>query len=118
MTPQKPNRTPEQVAQDHITAVIDGDPKQMAADYSKHAVLERGEERYAGIREIQTYFETVPDRLGNSQIHFDKLVIDGTQVTFFWRIVGEDIEASGTDLLTIENGEITHQSVRLNSSDF
>ena len=118
MTPQKPNRTPEQVAQDHITAVLAGDPKQMAADYSKHAILERGEDRHTGIEEIQTYFETVPERLGNSQIHFDKLLIDGIQATFFWRIVGENVEASGTDFLTIQNGEITHQTVKLNSSDF
>ncbi len=118
MTSQKPNRTPEQVAQNHITAVLTGDTKQMAADYSKDAILERGGDIYTGIKEIQAYFQTVPSRLSNAQIYFDKLLIDGTQATFFWRIVGENIEASGTDLLTIQNGEITHQSVKLNSSDF
>jgi len=118
MTLKKPFRTPEQVAQDHITAVLAGDPKQMADDYSNHAVLHRGEDIHNGIEEIRKYFQTVPERLGDSRIIFDKLTVEGSKATFYWRIIDEVTIASGTDYLTIENGEIIHQVVQLNSSDF
>ena len=118
MPKKQPFRTPNEVAQDHITAVLAGDPKQMAADYAHNAVLERDEGTYSGIREIEDYFLTVPKRLGESIIYFDQLIIEGSTATFFWRIVGERLEVSGTDVLTITNGEITYQKVNLNTPDF
>jgi hypothetical protein len=111
-------RTTQQVAQDHITAVLSGDPNRMAEDYAHYASLERAGEVHEGIEAIQSYFETVPSRLGKAQIHFDRLIIDGDEATFFWRIVGTELEASGTDVLVIKGGAITKQTVHLNATDF
>ena len=51
-------------------------------------------------------------------IFFDKLIIEGDKATFFWRMVDDTLIASGQDILTIQNGEITHQVVHLDSEDF
>ncbi|MBJ86761.1 MAG: hypothetical protein CL461_00775 [Acidimicrobiaceae bacterium] len=112
------HRTTSEVAENHISAVLSGDPKQMAEDYAVHAVLERGGTRYKGITKIEEYFQTVPDRLGSAEIFFDKLIVEGERATFFWRMVGETLIASGKDILTIQKGEITHQIVHLDSEDF
>ena len=112
------HRTTSEVAENHISAVLGGDPKQMADDYAEHAILERGGVTYRGKGKIQEYFRTVPKRLGSAQIFFDKLIIEGEKATFFWRMVGDTLIASGQDVLTIQNGEITHQVVHLDSQDF
>ena len=112
------HRTTSEVAENHISAVLDGDPKQMAYDYAEHAILERGGVTYSGKDKIQEYFLTVPKRLGSAQIFFDKLIIEGDKATFFWRMVDDTLIASGQDILTIQNGEITHQVVHLDSEDF
>ncbi|MDG2300450.1 MAG: nuclear transport factor 2 family protein [Acidimicrobiales bacterium] len=112
------HRTTSEVAENHISAVLRGDPKQMAYDYAAHAVLERGGTIYKGITEIQEYFNTVPERLGSAEIFFDKLIIENEKATFFWRMVGDTLIAAGKDILTIENGKITHQVVHLDSQDF
>jgi len=112
------HRTTSEVAENHISAVLGGDPKQMADDYAEHAILERGGDTYRGKAKIQEYFRTVPERLGDAQIFFDKLIIEGEKATFFWRMVGDTLIASGQDVLTIQNGEITYQVVHLDSQDF
>ena len=111
-------RTTQQVAQDHITAVLSGDPNRMAEDYAHNACLERAGEVYEGIEAIQGYFATVPNRLGNAKLHFDRLIVDGNEATFFWRIIGTGLNTSGTDVLTIKGGAITKQTVHLNATDF
>ena len=42
------HRTTSEVAENHISAVLGGDPKQMADDYAEHAILERGGVTYRG----------------------------------------------------------------------
>jgi hypothetical protein len=118
MEGEQPFRTTHQVARDHITAVLSGDPNRMAEDYAHNACLERAGDVYEGIKAIQSYFETVPSRLGEAKIHFDRLIVDGDEATFFWRIVGTDLKASGTDVLIIKSGTITNQTVHLNATDF
>ena len=67
------HRTTSEVAENHISAVLGGDPKQMADDYAEHAILERGGVTYGGKDKIQEYFRTVPKRLGSAEIFFDQL---------------------------------------------
>tara|TARA_X000001036_G_C20120221_1_gene578976 strand:- start:68 stop:424 length:357 start_codon:yes stop_codon:yes gene_type:complete len=118
MDKEAATRTTSEVAKDHISAVLGGDPKQMAADYAANAILERGDMAYDGIHQIQAYFQTVPARLGDAEILFDKLTVEGEQAVFHWRLLGNSLEVSGKDVLTIRNGEITHQVVLLNAEDF
>ena len=101
------HRTTSEVAETHISAVLGGDPKQMADDYAEHAILERGDATYRGKGKIQEYFRTVPKRLGSAQIFFDKLIIEGEKATFFWRMVGDTLIASGQDILSSAAQTIT-----------
>jgi len=110
--------TPQEVAEQHITAVLGGDPVLMAADYAHHAVLIRGGEIYNGKAEILEYFKSVPERLGNDKLKFLRFNVAGDEVTFAWQIVGDTIKASGQDILVISNGLIIKQEVFLSDSDF
>ena len=62
--------TPQEVAEQHISAVLGGDPVLMAADYAYDAVLIRGDKIYNGKDEILDYFKSVPERLGNDRLEF------------------------------------------------
>jgi hypothetical protein len=111
-------RNPTRVAQDHIAAVLSGDPAAMAADYAPDAVLERADGVYEGHDAIKAYFNTVPARLGSARVVFDELLVTDNTVTFRWHLDGSDATASGTDVCILEDGLIVHQIVRLNAVDF
>ncbi|MEM7287619.1 MAG: nuclear transport factor 2 family protein [Actinomycetota bacterium] len=114
-------RTAEQVAADHLDAVVRGDPTAMAADYAVDAVLERPGERFEGHAAIEAYFRTVPDRLGGARVVFDGLVVDGDVAAFRWHLEGlpEGVApVAGVDTCVIEDGLIVHQRVRLDAADF
>ena len=113
-----PMLTPEEVARQHITAVLGGDPVLMAADYADHAVLIRSDEIYNGKDEILDYFKSVPDRLGNNKLEFLRFSVCENEATFSWQIVGDTIKASGQDVLVISDGLIVKQEVFLSDSDF
>jgi hypothetical protein len=110
--------TPQKVAEQHITAVLRGDPVLMAADYASDAVLIRGDDIYYGKNEILDYFKSVPERLGNDKLEFLSFNVAGDKATFAWQIVGDTIKASGQDVLIISNGLIIEQKVFLSDSDF
>ena len=80
------HRTTSEVAENHISAVLGGDPKQMADDYAEHAILERGDVIYRGKDKIQDYFRTVPKRLGSAQIFFDKLIINESNYLYVYAL--------------------------------
>ena len=108
--------TPGEVARRHLAAVEAGDPAQMAADYAVDAELHRPGEVHRGRVAIEAYFRSVPERLGDSWVVFDQLVVDGDTAVFRWHLAGGS--ASGTDRLTIRGGRIVHQLVQLDSEDF
>ena len=110
--------TPQEVAEQHITAVLGGDPVLMAADYASDAVLIRGDKIYNGRNEILDYFRSVPERLGNDKLEFLEFNVTGDEAVFSWQIVGDTIKASGQDVLVISNGLILEQEVFLSDSDF
>lgn len=114
-------RSAEQVAADHLDAVVGGDPVAMAADYATDAVLERPGERFEGHAAIEAYFRTVPERLAGAAVVFDGLVVDGDVATFRWHLEGlpEGVDpVAGTDTCIVEDGRIIHQRVRLDADDF
>ena len=90
----------------------------MASDYADDAVLERAGETYSGRDAIEAYFVTVPSRLGPGRVVFDSLDIDGDIATFSWHLEGLDDQISGTDRCRIVNGQIVHQRVTLDKTDF
>ncbi|MEG3586736.1 MAG: nuclear transport factor 2 family protein [Actinomycetota bacterium] len=110
--------TPQEVAEQHISAVLGGDPVLMAADYAYDAVLIRGDKIYNGKDEILDYFKSVPERLGNDRLEFTRFNVCGDEATFSWQIVGDTIKASGQDVLVISDGLIIKQEVFLSNSDF
>lgn len=112
------SRTPEQVARDHLDAVLAGDPELMARDYATGAVLERPDAVFRGHAAIAAYFRTVPERLGSASVVFDDLTVEGDVATFRWHLEGGSAPASGTDTCTISDGAIVHQVVRLDGDDF
>lgn len=112
------DRSPQEVAESHLAAVVAGDTTAMAADYSEDAVLERGADIYRGHAAITAYFASVPDRLGDAVVVFDSVEVDDDVVTFSWHLDGAPVAASGTDVCRIARGAIIHQVVRLDASDF
>lgn len=112
------NRSPQDVADSHLAAVITQDVVAMAADYADDAVLERLGQTYRGHAAIADYFATVPERLGTARVVFDAVDVDGDVVTFSWHIEGATQPASGTDVCQVVDGAIVHQVVQLDASDF
>lgn len=88
----------------------------MASDYAVDATLRRGTDRYEGRAAIEAYFRTVPERLGDARVVFDRLEVDGERATFWWHLEGAD--ASGRDVLVVRGGEIVSQVVHLDRADF
>ena len=111
-------RTVEQVARDHLDAVVTGDPAAMAADYADDAVLDRAGELHQGKQAIEAYFRSVPDRLGAAVVVFDELTVEANTATFRWHLEGGSTDISGTDVCLIEHNLILHQRVHLNATDF
>jgi hypothetical protein len=112
------DRSPQDVADSHLAAVVAQDVVAMAADYAEDAVLERLGHIYEGHAAIAEYFATVPERLGDARVVFDGVDIDREIVKFSWHIEDASEPASGTDVCRIVDGAIVHQVVHLNASDF
>lgn len=107
------------VVQRHLVAVGSGDPVRMAADYSLDAVLERGSDVHHGWMAIADYFDTVPVRLAGRRVEFGAVdAVGDDRVTVRWTIVGDGIDASGTDHYVVDAGRIVHQRVVLDGADF
>ena len=113
-------RSPRQVVEDHLTAVLGGDPAAMAADYAPGAVLIRHEASYEGAEVIGRYFTSVPERLGAGQVRFgERRHEGGDRISVRWRIAGGPGDGvCGRDTFTVAGGFITHQTVALDNADF
>lgn len=113
-------RSPRQVVEDHLAAVLTGDPAAMAADYAPGAVLVRHEASYEGAAVIAEYFTSVPQRLGGGEVVFGERRNAGDgRVSVRWRISGGPSDGtSGCDTFTVTGGLIVHQTVALDDADF
>lgn len=113
-------RGPRQVVEDHLAAVLTGDPAAMAADYAPGAVLVRHEASYEGAAVIAEYFNSVPQRLGGGEVVFGERRHAGDgRVSVRWRIEGGPGDGtSGCDTFTVAGGFIVHQTVALDDADF
>lgn len=113
-------RSTRQVVEDHLAAVLTGDPAAMASDYADDAVLVRREASYEGAAVIADYFTSVPQRLGGGEVVFGERShnSDGS-VSVRWRIAGGPGDGtSGRDTFTVAGGFIVHQTVALDDADF
>ena len=113
-------RSARQVVEDHLAAVLTGDPMAMAADYAADAVLVRHEASYAGAAVIAEYFTSVPGRLGGGEVRFGERTVERhNRVAVRWRIAGGPADGtSGRDTFTVAGGLIVHQTVALDAADF
>ncbi len=113
-------RTPRQVVENHLAAVLGGDPAAMAADYAADAVLVRHDATYDGAAVIAEYFTSVPGRLGGGAVVFGERRDAGDDsVSVRWRIEGGPGDGtSGCDTFTVAGGFIVHQTVALDDVDF
>ncbi len=113
-------RSPVDVVARHLRAVDNRDQVAMVADYALDAVLERGADEYRGWAEIAGYFETVPQRLGESRLTLSAPEADGaSEATVAWTIDTPDGTCvSGSDRYIVQHGRITHQRVTLLGNDF
>ncbi|MXV91169.1 MAG: nuclear transport factor 2 family protein [Acidimicrobiia bacterium] len=113
-------RSTRQVVEDHLTAVLTGDPVAMASDYAPGAMLVRHDASYDGAAVIAEYFTSVPERLGGGEVVFGERRhhSDGS-VSVRWRIAGGPGDGtSGCDTFTTAGGFIVHQTVALDDADF
>lgn len=113
-------RSARRVVEDHLAAVLTGDPAAMAADYAAGAVLARPEASHAGAAAIAAYFTSVPGRLGGGEVRFGERTAEGDgRVSVRWRIAGGPGDGtSGRDTYTVAGGLIVHQTVALDGADF
>ena len=113
-------RSTRRVVEDHLAAVLAGDPAAMAADYATDAVLVRHDGAYAGATLIAEYFTSVPGRLGAGEVCFGERTAEGDGcVSVRWRIAGGPGDGtSGRDTFTVVGGLIVHQTVALDDADF
>ena len=113
-------RSPRAVVEDHLAAVLGGDPAAMAADYAPDAVLIRHDASYEGAAVIAEYFTSVPGRLGGGEVRFGERRHESTdRVSVRWRIAGGPGDGtSGRDTFTVAGGFIVHQTVALDGTDF
>jgi len=113
-------RTVRQVVEDHLAAVLGGDPAAMAADYAPDAVLVRHDASYDGAAVIAEYFTSVPQRLGGGEVVFGERRDAGDDsISVRWRISGGPGDGtSGCDTFTVAGGFIVHQTVALDHADF
>ena len=113
-------RSTREVVEDHLAAVLTGDPAAMAADYATDAVLVRRDAPYAGATVIAEYFTSVPGRLGGGEVCFGERTAEGDgSVSVRWRIAGGPADGtSGRDTFTVAGGLIVHQTVALDDADF
>ena len=113
-------RSPRQVVEDHLAAVLTGDPAAMAADYAPGAILLRHDASYDGAAVIAEYFTSVPQRLGGGEVVFGERRDAGDgSVSVRWRIEGGPGDGtSGCDTFTVAGGFIVHQTVALDDADF
>ncbi len=113
-------RSTRQVVEDHLTAVLTGDPVAMAADYADNAVLVRHDASYESAAVIAEYFTSVPGRLGGGEVCFgERRDESDDRVSVRWRIAGGPGDGtSGCDTFTVTEGFIVHQTVALDNADF
>ena len=114
------DRSPAEVVSHHLEAVMGWDPIAMAADCAYDALLQRGEERHEGWVAIVDYFDTVRAWLAEHAIVFGATeAVSADQARVKWRISGAGMApVTGTDILTVSMGRITHQVTELHGSDF
>ncbi|MDE0653129.1 MAG: nuclear transport factor 2 family protein [bacterium] len=113
-------RGPRQVVEDHLAAVLTGDPAAMAADYAPDAVLVRHDASYEGAVVIGEYFTSVPARLGSGRVQFGERRDEGEdRISVRWHIAGGPGDGTaGRDTFTVTGGFIVHQTVALDDADF
>ncbi|MYI56626.1 MAG: nuclear transport factor 2 family protein [Acidimicrobiia bacterium] len=113
-------RDPRRVVEDHLAAVLGGDPAAMAADYAPGAVLVRHDATYDGAAVIAEYFTSVPRRLGGGVVVFgERSQRRNGSISVRWRIEGGPGDGtSGCDTFTVAGGFIVHQTVALDDADF
>ena len=119
-SPQSDRRSARRVVEDHLAAVLTGDPYAMASDYADDAVLVRPDASYEGAAVIAEYFTSVPERLGSGEVRFGERTAEGDdRVAVRWSIVGGPGDgASGRDTFTVAGGLIVYQTVALDYADF
>ena len=109
----------EAVVRAHMDAGERGDPSAMAADYADDAVLTRPGMCLVGLAAIQSYFEGIPARLGGGTVRFLSFDIHDHHISFRWIIEGGPGDrTSGIDEVTVQDGKIVAQMVRLDGGDF
>lgn len=113
-------RSPREVIEDHLAAVLTGDPAAMVADYAPDALLVRHDASYEGTAVIAEYFTSVPRRLGSGEVQFGERRHEGEgRISVRWRIAGGPGDGtSGRDTFTVTGGLIVHQTVTLDNADF
>lgn len=113
-------RSPREVVEDHLAAVLTGDPAAMAADYAPDAVLVRHDASYEGAAVIADYFTSVPVRLDGGEAQFGERRRESeSRVSVRWSIAGGPGDGiSGRDTFTVAGGFIVHQTVALDTADF
>lgn len=107
-------RSTEQVFQDHIRALLNGDFPALMADYAADAVLMTMDGANVGKTAIQGYFVNALAALPNFKLSLTGHIVQGDFVLFTWTAVSDVATVPhGVDTFVIHDDKIRLQTVWL-----
>jgi ketosteroid isomerase-like protein len=106
-------RTPQEIFQNHITAIGAGDVDAIVADYADDAVVITPEGTTRGRDGIRQLFSGLLGELSDARWDVPTQVFEGDVLFIEWTAVAEKARAEGVDTFVFSGDAIRVQTVRL-----
>ena len=108
-------RSPEQVLEDHVSALLSGDLDLIACDYDEDAVIITPRNVVSGHNEIKAYFASIFQAMGGpGNLGAVSVTTSGTVLLLEWTLDSPHlVVGDGTDTFVVVKGRIHYQTVKL-----
>ena len=108
-------RSPEEVLQSHVTALLSGDLDRIACDYDENAVIITPSGVISGHDHIKDYYFSIFQLMGGpGNLTAVSITTSGKALLLEWMLDSPHfVVGDGTDTFVVEKGLITYQTVKL-----
>ena len=108
-------RSPKEVLQDHVSALLSGDLDLIACDYGEDAVIITPGKVISGHKEIKDYYASIFQLMGGpGTLGAVSVTTTGTVLLLEWTLNSPHLVVNdGTDTFVVEKGRISYQTVKL-----
>ena len=108
-------RSPAQVLQDHVSALLSGNLDRIACDYDEDAVIITPGNVVSGHDQIKAYYASIFRLMGGpGNLEAVSVTTSGTVLLLEWTLDSPHlVVGDGTDTFVIEKGRISYQTVKL-----